>query len=205
MRTSEDLCSRSLINAQISTKRHVLGSRIFDIMPRDVRDQCAGFRARPRSHHGFRGCDDYFDLPTNLSVDITLFESSRRIHVCEDVSAYDCLVFQEGAFIEEGVKCFAILQGFNLTPAFEKHFDSQGRCRSWIRSWYFRVNIKAKFARVIRVKMADSRRKRFSALGRRSLRGLIQNPCGVSCGMIARSDVIEWNERKKPASRRAKE
>ncbi|KAF3573453.1 hypothetical protein F2Q69_00058883 [Brassica cretica] len=35
---------------------------VFDIMPRDVRDQCAGFRVRPRSDHGFRGCDDYFNL-----------------------------------------------------------------------------------------------------------------------------------------------
>ncbi|KAF2552710.1 hypothetical protein F2Q68_00033942 [Brassica cretica] len=26
---------------------HVLGSRIFDIIPRDVKDQCAGVRARP--------------------------------------------------------------------------------------------------------------------------------------------------------------
>ncbi|KAL0678100.1 hypothetical protein Bca4012_006081 [Brassica carinata] len=40
---------------------------------------------------------------------------------------------------------------------------------------------------------------------RRSLRGLIQNPCGVNCEMIACSDVTEWNIRQKPASRRAKE
>ncbi|KAF2576039.1 hypothetical protein F2Q70_00003712 [Brassica cretica] len=56
----------------------------------------------------------------------------------------------------------------------------------------------AKFARVIRVKMADSHRKRFYALGRRSLRGLIQNQCGVSCGTIACSDVTEGNETQKP-------
>ncbi|KAF3560538.1 hypothetical protein DY000_02016352 [Brassica cretica] len=35
---------------------------VFDTMPRDVRDQCAGFRIRRRSNHGFMGCDDYFDL-----------------------------------------------------------------------------------------------------------------------------------------------
>ncbi|KAF3517103.1 hypothetical protein DY000_02058562 [Brassica cretica] len=35
---------------------------VFDTMPRDVRDQCDGFRARPRSNYGFKGCDDYFDL-----------------------------------------------------------------------------------------------------------------------------------------------
>ncbi|KAF2592340.1 hypothetical protein F2Q70_00043233 [Brassica cretica] len=31
---------------------------VFDTMPRDVRDQCAGFRARPKFTPGFRGCDD---------------------------------------------------------------------------------------------------------------------------------------------------
>ncbi|WZY72505.1 hypothetical protein YC2023_004745 [Brassica napus] len=35
---------------------------VFDTMPSDIRDQCAGFRARPRSNHGFRWCDDYFSL-----------------------------------------------------------------------------------------------------------------------------------------------
>ncbi|CAN6835512.1 unnamed protein product [Brassica oleracea] len=40
--------------------------------------------------------------------------------------------------------------------------------------------------------------------GRRSLRGLIQNQCGVSCGMIACSDVTEGNETQKPVSRMAK-
>ncbi|WZY72148.1 hypothetical protein YC2023_004388 [Brassica napus] len=35
---------------------------VFDTMPRDVRDQCAGFRARPRFTPGFRGCDDSFIL-----------------------------------------------------------------------------------------------------------------------------------------------
>ena len=29
--------------------------RVFDTILRDVRDQCAGFRVRPRSNHGFRG------------------------------------------------------------------------------------------------------------------------------------------------------
>ncbi|KAF3489619.1 hypothetical protein F2Q69_00054493 [Brassica cretica] len=48
--------------------------------------------------------------------------------------------------------------------------------------------------------MTDSRRERFSTLGRRSLKGLIQNQCGISCGMIAFSDVTEGKERRKPAS-----
>ncbi|KAF3505121.1 hypothetical protein F2Q69_00042138 [Brassica cretica] len=34
--------------------------------------------------------------------------------------------------------------------------------------------------------------------GRRSLRSLIQNQCGVSCGTIACSDVTEGNETQKP-------
>ncbi|WZZ50715.1 hypothetical protein YC2023_050822 [Brassica napus] len=37
--------------------------------------------------------------------------------------------------------------------------------------------------------------------GRRSLRRLIQNQCGVSCGTIACSDVTEGNETQKPVSR----
>ncbi|WZY72154.1 hypothetical protein YC2023_004394 [Brassica napus] len=47
-------------DVRILAKRQILGSRIrvFDTMPRDVRDQCAGFRARPRFTPGFRGCDD---------------------------------------------------------------------------------------------------------------------------------------------------
>ncbi|KAF3486188.1 hypothetical protein F2Q69_00053076 [Brassica cretica] len=56
-----ELSSRNLtLYAQILAKRQILGSRIkvFDTMPRDVRDQCAGFRARPRFTPGFRGCDD---------------------------------------------------------------------------------------------------------------------------------------------------
>ncbi|WZZ44647.1 hypothetical protein YC2023_040906 [Brassica napus] len=51
---------------------------------------------------------------------------------------------------------------------------------------------------VFYVKMADGFRKQFSASG------LIHNQCGVSCGMIACSDVTEGNERQKTASRMAK-
>ncbi|KAF3509247.1 hypothetical protein F2Q69_00007558 [Brassica cretica] len=54
------------------------------------------------------------------------------------------------------------------------------------------------FARVIRLKMADSHIKQFYALGRRTLRGLIQNKCGVSCKMIACLEVTEGNETQKP-------
>ena len=47
-------------DARILAKRQILVSRIkvFDTMPRDVRDQCAGFRARPRFTPGFSRCDD---------------------------------------------------------------------------------------------------------------------------------------------------
>ncbi|KAF3598475.1 hypothetical protein F2Q69_00037260 [Brassica cretica] len=40
--------------------------------------------------------------------------------------------------------------------------------------------------------------------GKRSLRGLIQNQCGVSCETIACSDVTEGNKTEKPVSRMAK-
>ncbi|KAF3488018.1 hypothetical protein F2Q69_00053469 [Brassica cretica] len=40
--------------------------------------------------------------------------------------------------------------------------------------------------------------------GRRSLRGLIENQCGISYGMIACSDVTKGNETQKPVSRMAK-
>ncbi|KAF3539158.1 hypothetical protein F2Q69_00022283 [Brassica cretica] len=40
--------------------------------------------------------------------------------------------------------------------------------------------------------------------GRRSLRGLLHNHCGISCGMTAFSDVTEGKERQKLASLRAK-
>ncbi|KAF3544539.1 hypothetical protein DY000_02008006 [Brassica cretica] len=78
-------------DARILAKRQILGSRIrvFDTMPRDVRDQCAGFRARPRSNHGFRGCDDYFDLhfPYRFRHDSIPFK------VCDMFSAYvTCMV-----------------------------------------------------------------------------------------------------------------
>ncbi|KAF3573297.1 hypothetical protein F2Q69_00058428 [Brassica cretica] len=43
-------------------RKDFLELRVFDTLPRDVREQCAEFRARPRSNHGFKGCDDYFDL-----------------------------------------------------------------------------------------------------------------------------------------------
>ncbi|KAF3498465.1 hypothetical protein DY000_02053447 [Brassica cretica] len=39
----------------------------------------------------------------------------------------------------------------------------------------------------------------WTSVATRSLRGLIQNQCGVSCGTIACSDVTEGNETQKPA------
>ncbi|KAF3610756.1 hypothetical protein DY000_02048762 [Brassica cretica] len=40
--------------------------------------------------------------------------------------------------------------------------------------------------------------------GRRSLRGLIHNQCGVSCETIACSDTTEGNEAQKPGTKRSK-
>ncbi|WZY87051.1 hypothetical protein YC2023_033435 [Brassica napus] len=48
---------------------YVATEQVFDTMPRDVRDQCAGFRARPRSNHGSRRCDDYrLTFPVSFST-----------------------------------------------------------------------------------------------------------------------------------------
>ncbi|KAG5410740.1 hypothetical protein IGI04_007059 [Brassica rapa subsp. trilocularis] len=60
---------------RILAKRQILGSRIrvFDTMPRDVRDQCAGFRARPRFTFGLR------IVRNKLNGKKYRFESSRRI------------------------------------------------------------------------------------------------------------------------------
>ncbi|WZY86738.1 hypothetical protein YC2023_033122 [Brassica napus] len=60
-----ELSSRNLTLCELLYLRSVLRvfhSVVFDTMPRDVRDQCTGFRARPRFTPGFRKCDDYFDL-----------------------------------------------------------------------------------------------------------------------------------------------
>ncbi|KAF2539621.1 hypothetical protein F2Q68_00022023 [Brassica cretica] len=108
--------------------------------------------------------------------------------------------------------CFAMLQGFSLSLAFEKHsglttddvFTQIAKDVVGQGLDHGTLTFKAKFARVIRANMADSRRKRFSALGRRSPRGLLHNQRGVSGGMTAFSDVTEGKERQKPASRRAK-
>ncbi|WZY94018.1 hypothetical protein YC2023_066347 [Brassica napus] len=45
----------SLSAANLDTCPLPLDNRVFDTMPRDVKDQCVGFRARPRFTPGFRG------------------------------------------------------------------------------------------------------------------------------------------------------
>ncbi|KAF3598529.1 hypothetical protein F2Q69_00037033 [Brassica cretica] len=69
-------------------------------MPRDVRDQCARFRASPRSNHGFRGCDDYFDLrfPYRFQPD------SIHFKVRDMFSAYvTCMILPFSSLREEYV------------------------------------------------------------------------------------------------------
>ncbi|WZZ15725.1 hypothetical protein YC2023_108814 [Brassica napus] len=44
----------SLSAAELDTCLFPLDNRVFDTMPRDVRDLCAGFRARPRFTFGLR-------------------------------------------------------------------------------------------------------------------------------------------------------
>ncbi|KAF2538115.1 hypothetical protein F2Q70_00004449 [Brassica cretica] len=64
-------------------------------MPRDVRDQCAGFRARPRSSHGFRGA-----MTTSTYVFCIVFDLiSSRFKVRDIFSAYvTCMVGIEHLF-----------------------------------------------------------------------------------------------------------
>ncbi|KAF3528247.1 hypothetical protein DY000_02039662 [Brassica cretica] len=68
---------------------------VFDTMPRDVRDQCAGFRARPRSNHGFRGC-----MTTLTYVSCIVFDLiPSRFKVRDMFSAYvTCMVGVEHLF-----------------------------------------------------------------------------------------------------------
>ncbi|KAF3498317.1 hypothetical protein DY000_02052416 [Brassica cretica] len=203
---------------------------------------------------------DRFKVRDRFSAYMTSLLSMCRMyesHLHEMANAYDCLVFQEGVFIEEenfvvrtnlrasatsrdaedllffrmprfvlemfaGLKIVVyalsdgamIAQRLGVKDMFTQIAkDVVGDSEFWFRLLLEGVidrgpksacpDSLAKFSRVIRLKMADSRRKRFSALGRRSLRGLIQNQCGVSCG-IAFSDVAEGKERQKSASRRAK-
>ncbi|KAG5384247.1 hypothetical protein IGI04_035717 [Brassica rapa subsp. trilocularis] len=63
-------------DSRIMAKRKILGSRIrvFDTMPRDVKDQCAGFRARPSFTPGFRGFSAY----TTCMVGIEHLSGDRK-------------------------------------------------------------------------------------------------------------------------------
>ncbi|KAF3589764.1 hypothetical protein F2Q69_00029810 [Brassica cretica] len=70
-----DRAFNGLKDARILAKRQILGSRIkvFDTMPRDVRDQCAGFRARPSA------IILVVVISNKLNGKKYRFESSRRI------------------------------------------------------------------------------------------------------------------------------
>uniref|UniRef100_A0A0D3BGX3 Uncharacterized protein n=1 Tax=Brassica oleracea var. oleracea TaxID=109376 RepID=A0A0D3BGX3_BRAOL len=61
-------------------------TRVFDTMPRDVRDQCTEFMGRPRSNHGFRGCDEDVsryckDVFTRIAKDVVGHASDRGAFV----------------------------------------------------------------------------------------------------------------------------
>ncbi|KAF2561994.1 hypothetical protein F2Q70_00016880 [Brassica cretica] len=61
-------------------------------MPRDVRDQCAGFRARPRLTSGFRGCDTNSAYVSRYSFNLIPY----RFKVRDRFSAYTtCMVGTE--------------------------------------------------------------------------------------------------------------
>ncbi|KAF3513288.1 hypothetical protein F2Q69_00006006 [Brassica cretica] len=121
-------------------------------MPRDVRDQCAGFRARPWLTSGSRGLYDlygwnraslqgqflsllevltkildfFYSAITLVSGIIPILNLREGYVFQEGVSAY-CLVLHDDVFIEE------VLQGFSLNPAFEKHFglSTDVRSQNW--------------------------------------------------------------------------
>ncbi|KAF2552533.1 hypothetical protein F2Q68_00034654 [Brassica cretica] len=84
-------------HARILAKRQILGSRImvFDTIPRDVRDQCAGFRARPRSITTLGGA-----MTTSTYVFCIVFDLiPSRFKVRDMFSAYvTCMVGIEHLF-----------------------------------------------------------------------------------------------------------
>ncbi|WZZ51310.1 hypothetical protein YC2023_051417 [Brassica napus] len=190
---------------------------VFDTMPRDVRDQCAGFRARPRFNHSLGGAMTTLAYVCRIVFDLI----PSRFKVRDMFSAY--------------VTCM----GFSLNPAFEKHSGPRGRINlSMGRSVFLGSSLcSVGFPRSISCTFeAVSYNSRSSVMifaympyftvwlgvkdvftqiakdvvgqgldhGRCSLRGLIQNKCGVACGMTAFSDVAEGKERQKKASRKAK-
>ncbi|KAF3557796.1 hypothetical protein F2Q69_00013668 [Brassica cretica] len=84
-------------DARILAKRQILGSRtrVFDTMPRDVRDQCAGFRARPRFNHGLGGAMTTLAYVFRIVFDLI----PSRFKVCDMFSAYvTCMVGIEHLF-----------------------------------------------------------------------------------------------------------
>uniref|UniRef100_A0A0D3BVG6 Uncharacterized protein n=1 Tax=Brassica oleracea var. oleracea TaxID=109376 RepID=A0A0D3BVG6_BRAOL len=120
-------------------------------MPRDVRDQCAGFRARPRFNHSLGGA------MTTL--------------------AYVCRIV------------------FDLIP-------SRFKVRDMFSAYVTCMDVFTQIAKDVVGQGLDH--GSFVLTFRCSLRGLIQNKCGVACGMTAFSDVAEGKERQKKASRKAK-
>ncbi|WZY93942.1 hypothetical protein YC2023_066271 [Brassica napus] len=120
---------------------------VFDTMPRDVRDQCAGFRARPRFTPGFRGispeigsagpkfrisfisllslCRMYeshlYEMAKSEGnfVEERIFRRLRRLAMLKICYSFVCRV--SGLKCSRVCRCFAMLRRFSLRPAFEKH------------------------------------------------------------------------------------
>uniref|UniRef100_A0A0D3BYG5 Uncharacterized protein n=1 Tax=Brassica oleracea var. oleracea TaxID=109376 RepID=A0A0D3BYG5_BRAOL len=103
--------------------------------------------------------------------------------------------------------CFAMLQGTSLNLAFGKHSGlttdplSDGAMVSQI-VWLDVRDVFTQIAKDVVGQGLDHGTLTFKIMlvydRRRSLRGLIQNQCGVSYGTIAYSDVTEGNETQKP-------
>ncbi|KAF2604997.1 hypothetical protein F2Q70_00025776 [Brassica cretica] len=81
-------------------------------MPRDVRDQCAGFRARPRFTPGFRGFSAY----TTCMVGIEHLSGDRKCWTKISDFFYSAIIL--------------VSDGFSLSPVFEKHSGLTTNVRS---------------------------------------------------------------------------
>ncbi|KAF3557795.1 hypothetical protein F2Q69_00013669 [Brassica cretica] len=121
-------------------------------------------------------------------VEKWFFRRLRRLAMLKIYFSFVCRVFVLEMFA--GLKMFRDIAGVTLNPAFEEH-----SCLST-------DDVFTQIAKDVVGQGLDH--GSFVLTFRCSLRGLIQNKCGVACGMTAFSDVAEGKERQKKASRKAK-
>nr|VDD08671.1 unnamed protein product [Brassica oleracea] len=98
-------------------------------MPRDVREQCTGFRARPRlimALGDVSRCCKSLVLTLRWRNIFGLSADVRSQNCC-------CCLDANNLIWDRGIRT----EGSQYV-----HSDSQGRCRSRIIPWYFRVNMK---------------------------------------------------------------